>query len=272
MKKLVSIMAVFLLAACGLNLSGDDDLNITSKFKGTWNIYEEFKKNDDGTITYYALPWGGLVGMFKERNMPVDWSAYESVSFEFAEPTPVPTQIMISDKLKTWGKPGITTLTCSFDGQDVRSVSEVALQASDTAVIKVKRVYLTPGNAVWVSEPIWKGKCALGNWADSIVIKPEMFTTAYEGDKLEFVYTNDMSNPNTYFLFKTIYQGTDSTLEGNDSELNAWGCALVGKGSTVYRIPLTSRDVSMLREKGLFVNGYYNNVVQCNLLRKEYEE
>ena len=271
MKKLVSLMAVFLLVACGINLGSEDDLTITSKFKGTWNIYEELKKNSDGTITYYALPWGGLVGMFKERNMPVDWSGYESISFEFVEPTPVPTQIMITDNLMIWGKPGITSLTCSFDGQDVRSVSEVALQAADTAVIKVKRVYLTPGNVVWDSTPIWKGKCSFGNWESGFIIKPENFTTAYEGDKLEFIYTTDMSNPNGYWQFKTVYNETDSTLEGNSNELNYWGCATVGKGSTVYRIPLTSRDVSLLREKGLFVNGYYNNVVQCNLLRKDYE-
>ena len=81
--------------------------------------------------TYDALPWGGLVADVKYRNMPVDWSNYESITFEFAEPTKVPTQIMVSDKLKTVGKAGISSLTCYFDGQDLKSVNEVALQASN---------------------------------------------------------------------------------------------------------------------------------------------
>jgi len=51
--------------------------------------------------------------------------------------------------------------------------------------------------------------------------------------------------------------------------LNKWGCAPVGRKSTVYRIPLTSKDIVNLNEKGMFVNGVYLNVTQVNLLRRE---
>ena len=273
MKRLKILFATALLVACGVkpNANDEDSNELTSKFVNTWNVHESMEVNDDGTITYHALPWGGLVGSLKERNLPVDWSEYESISVEFAEPTTAPTQIMVSDKLKTWGKPGITTLTCYFDGQDVTSVSEVGLQSSDTTVLRVKRIYLTPASGTWVSSPIWEGECVFGNWEGGFIVEADAFESAREGDKLEFRFTTDTSTDTSYWLFKTVINETDITLEGNESELNQWGCATVGKGAVAYRIILTAGDIEKLREKGLFVNGYYNIVTQVNLLHKSYE-
>jgi hypothetical protein len=62
------------------------------------------------------------------------------------------------------------------------------------------------------------------------------------------------------------------TLEGNNSELNKWGCAVVGRDATSYRISLTANDIENLRKVGLFVNGYYNIVTKVNLLRKLYQQ
>ena len=271
MKKLIYLLACVVLVSCGVTPNAEDDLNLTSKFNSTWNIHESIEKNLDGSITYNALAWGGLVGSVKKQNLPVDWSKYESITFEFAEPTKVATQIMISEKLKTLGRKGITSLKCSFDGQNVKSVSEVALQAADPTTLKVKNVYLTPDNAVWDSSPIWTGKCVFGNWVNGFVVDAEKFANAYEGDKIEFIFTTDTSNPDIgYWQFKTVYNGKETTLEGNDSELNDWGCATIGKEATVYRIVLTATDVANLKEYGLFVNGFYNIVTQCNLLRKGY--
>ena len=270
MKYFSALFACALFASCSLNLHPEDENVLTTKFNSTWNVHEGVERNINGVITYDALPWGGLVADVKYRNMPVDWSNYESITFEFAEPTKVQTQIMVSDKLKTLGKPGISSLTCYFDGQDLKSVNEVALQASDTSVLKVKNVFLTPGRSVWESSPIWEGDCALGNWENGFVVNPEQFTSAIEGDKIEFVIKTDVSDPDRgYWLLKTVYNETENTLEGNDSELNQWGCAMMGQAATSYRILLTANDVKKLREKGLFVNGYYTNVSQVNLLRRE---
>ena len=274
MKKVfLLLITALLVVGCGSNPNHDeeDKLTLTSKFKSTWNIHEKLVRNADGTITYTALPWGGLIGSMREHNLPVDWSAYESVTIDFAEPTPVETQVLISDKLKTWGKAGITSLTCYFDGQDMTSVDELMLQASDTCTLVIKQVKLAPVNGTWHTTPIRSIECAFGNWANGFVIKPEAFEEARKGDKLEFIFTTDKSDPNVnYWLFKTIYNGTDTPLEGNANELNKWGCAAVGREGTVYRVVLTANDVAQLREHGLFVNGYYITVTQCNLLRKEF--
>lgn len=267
MKKLLTIMASMVLVACGSNSDGDS-LDLTSRFNGTWNIHEKFEKGDNGEIIYHAIPWGGLVGSMRERNLPVDWTPYESVSVEFAEPTKVGTQLLIKDRLRVFGKPGITKMTCYFDGQDVTQIDEVAIQSSDSSILKVKRVYLTPGSSVWDSTPIWEGHCVFGDWEEGSVIPGDKFLDAVAGDKLEFIYEVDRSDPKVeYWQFKTIYNGTDSTLEGNADQLNAWGCCPVGE-SGVLRIRLSENDVKELRKIGMFVNGYYNIVTKVNLLKK----
>ena len=131
MKKiLLMTLAAVILTACRQDVQ-EDKYDITSKFRATYNIYESFTNNRDGSITYNASPWGGLVGIIKERNLPVDWTPYESITFEFAEPTKIETQVLISENVKTWGRAGITSLTCFFDGLNVRffprSLSQVLL-------------------------------------------------------------------------------------------------------------------------------------------------
>ena len=272
-KKLLLLMGFVSLVACSDDKKAGDELDLMSKFDNTWNIYESFQNNEDGTITYDSQPWGGLVGSVKEQNMPVDWSNYESVTFEFAESTKVATQIMVTPSLKTWGKPGIKSLTCYFDGQNVTSVSEVVLQTADTGHVVVSKVYLSPKDATWKPVNLWKGNCAFGNWQNGFLLGPEKFEDAYEGDKLEFVFTADTSSPDvTFWLLKTVYNTTPQTLEGNSNELNHWGCAPIGNAATVYRIVLTANDVIRLRQHGLFVNGHFLNVTECNLLQKEYIE
>lgn len=271
MKQPLSLMISALFVACSGNGNTEaDDLTITAKFNSTWNIHESMKKNSDGSITYNAIPWGGLIGTMRERNLPVDWSAYEAITVEFAEPTKVETQLLVANKYKAWGKVGVMSLTCSFDGQDVTSVNEVTLQAADSAVIVVKSVKLIPVTGVWTTIPLRTLNCEFGDWVNGFSLQPDMFANALPGDKLEFIYTTDTSNPDIGdWLIKTIFNGTDSVLEGNNSELNKWKCAPVGRKSTLYRIALTDGDIAKLKEKGLFVNGRYLTVTQCNLLRKE---
>ena len=272
MKKTFGLMACVLFVACGggNGNSDTDDLTLTSKFNSTWNIHESIEQNRDGSIIYHALPFGGLIGTMKERNLPVDWSAYEAITVEFAEPTKAETQLLVADRYKAWGKVGITSLRCSFDGQDVTSIDEVTLQAADSTVLIVKDVRLTPVTGIWKATPLRTLNCEFGNWENGFTLLPELFADALSGDKLEFLYTTDTSNPEIGdWLIKTVFYGTDTALEGNKNELNKWKCAPVGKRSSLYRITLTDKDINELKKKGLFVNGRYVNVTQCNLLRNE---
>lgn len=248
-------------------------MNLTSRFNSTWNIHESLEQNRDGSITYHAIPFGGLIGTVTEQNLPVDWTAYEAITVDFVEPTEVETQLLVADRYKAWGKVGVTSLTCHFDGQDMTSIDKVTLQAADSAVLKVKEVRLTPVTGVWKSTPLRTLTCVCGDWENGFTLQPELFADALGGDKLEFIFTTDTSNPDVGdWLIKTAFNGTDAVLEGNNSELNKWKCAPVGRKSTLYRIKLTVNDVIKLKEKGLFVNGRYITVTQCNLLRQEADD
>lgn len=272
MKKLFGLLTAVLLIACGNgNVNNEaDDLSLISKFNSTWNIHESLELRKDGSIDYHAIPWGGLIGTMKEQNMPVDWSAYEAITVDFAEPTKVETQLIVADKYKVYGKVGITSLSCNFDGQDVTAIDQVMLQAVDSTVLRVKDIRLIPATGVWRTIPLRTFNCEFGDWAEGFSLRPEGFAGLQSGDKLEFIYSTDTSNPEVGdWLIKIVYSGTDSTLEGNSSELNKWKCVPVGKGSTVYRITLTDNDVDNMKTKGLFVNGRFLNVYQCNLLRKD---
>jgi len=263
-------IATMVLCACGSNPTGSNDsLDITSKFNSTWNVNESLTTDDDGIITFEAVTWGGMAASFAENNTPADWSSYEAIVFDFAEPTAVETQIKVTEKVVTRGKKGMTSLTCYLGGQDVTAIDQVALQAAEPGTIKVKRVYLVPASDNWFSRTIWEGDCVFGDWKDGFSIEPDKFAAATVGDRLEFIYTTDVSNPFiSYWQFKTVYRDTDNTLEGNSYELNDWGCAMVGQGSENFRITLTEKDVINLKEKGMFTNGYFCCVKQVNLLHK----
>ena len=255
-----------MLVAC---VSENDDPNdITDKFDGTRNIHESFERHSDGSISYHAIPWGGLEASVRECNLPVDWSGYESITIEFAEPIQHSIQLKLTDAIRSYGRVGITQLRYYFDGQDVRKMDDVSIQSSDSCTLEIKRVYLTQGTSSWESTKIWEGECNLGNWERHISIPASAFLDAQEGDQLEFFYRNDTSDPSVeYWQFKTMFEGGETTLEGNADQLNEWGCASVGN-SGVFRIHLTASDVKTLRKTGLFVNGYCNIVTQANLLKR----
>jgi len=256
-----------LLVSC-FGGDGDKFRDVTDLFKNTGNIYEEIVHHDDGSITYYAKAWGGLIAEFNSSEGPADWSPYASIVFEFAKPTNTYMQIEVNGKLMSWTGKESSSIEATFGGKDLSAVKNVALRPWDSTTVDIQRIYLTDALPPKYSTTIWDGECKMGNWTNGFVITPDKFETANAGDELEFIYDSDTSVPTvTYWQLKTIYNGTDITLEGNKHDLNDWGCILVSHELHSYRITLTARDVEQLKKLGLFVNGYYTIVTQCNLLQ-----
>ena len=131
---------------------------------------------------------------------------------------------------------------------------------------KITKVELTSAK-VYDTDAIWEGECAFGNWANGFNIAAEKFAKVAAGDILEFVYTTDATTA-TYWQFKTNFGGTETTLSSNASDLNEWGCATVQKGSKSYKITLNAEDIAQLKEKGMYVGGYYCVVTKVNLLQE----
>ena len=147
--------------------------------------------------------------------------------------------------------------------ENLKSGSEVEIQGMNVVVSKVE----IESSVETQSTAIWEGECSFGNWENGFSIEAEKFANVNAGDAIEFVYTTDDNNPNTWWQFKTIFSGTETTLEGNKADLNDWDCATVAKGSTTYKIVLTENDVTGLKEKGMYVNGYFNIVTKVNLIQ-----
>ncbi len=123
-----------------------DKVNMIDNFNYTWNQAETIERAEDGSIIFTTAEWGGLAGWFAPDDVPSDWSEYSKIVFEFAEPTTVNTQILVSDGANNvataWGEPGINKLECSFAGKDVSAVKQCALQTSAATVLKVTAIYL----------------------------------------------------------------------------------------------------------------------------------
>jgi hypothetical protein len=122
--------------------------SIIDKFTYCWNSDETLTHNEDGSITFNAVSWGGMAAwLVVDETVYADWSNYKKIVFEYAEPTTVNTQILLNCKNKdnnssAWGNPGITSLELPFEGKDVTAIEQVALQCSDPTTLVVKAIYL----------------------------------------------------------------------------------------------------------------------------------
>ena len=136
MKKLSTLFA-FLLCAFVANA---DEVDITKNFSYTWNSQESFSTNDEQVVVFEAVQWGGLACWLGEA----DWSGYEKLVVEFAEATTVGVQILTQGTaaISQYAAAGATSLEASFDGFDMTSISQVALQADAAGTIYIRRIYL----------------------------------------------------------------------------------------------------------------------------------
>ena len=144
-----------------------EKVSIIDKFTYTWSSDENLSFNGDGSITFNAVQWGGLAGWFAEDDVPVDWSAYSKIVFEYSAPTTVNTQILVSDGennvASAWGNVGISSLECSFEGKDVTKVKQCALQCSDPTTLIITAIYLVKNVTDGIEETVALTKSTSAN-------------------------------------------------------------------------------------------------------------
>ena len=177
-------------------VAGIADLDLTSQFTKVWNGSESFENNSDGTITYHAAQWGGLVD---EINNAIDFSIYKSLVVEFTEATPVKTQFYIEtgDEYGKWGDftkgadVGVTQLEYDFNGLwNLNKIRQVALQAADAGDLKISKIYL-------------KGVEGEEGFGDYLLV---------DGNKVPFLNSN-----------MNQYSGTKQDINDSDMKINKDG-------------------------------------------------
>lgn len=139
------------LSVLGIDADIDEDevpevdvtepVDITNRFTYCWSNSENVTTGSDGTLIYNAAQWGGLACWLGGA----DWSAYSKIVFEFAEPATVETKIVVmagAGNISSSASAGANNVELSFDGNDVTNVSQVALQTSNSATVKISRIYL----------------------------------------------------------------------------------------------------------------------------------
>lgn len=148
-RKLGRRYAKTVLSTMGIEADIDEDevppvdysqpIDLTNRFTYCWNSAETIT-SDDGILIYNSVQWGGIACWLGGA----DWSEYSKIVFEFANPTPIATQIFIqgSEEIKVWVNANANSAECLFAGHDVSNVTQIALQAAANGIVKISRIYL----------------------------------------------------------------------------------------------------------------------------------
>jgi hypothetical protein len=110
--------------------------------------------DNNGTIIFNAVQWGGLSCWLGDA----DWSPYEKIVFEFAEPTTMNTQILImtasDNNIPGTAPAGVNKIELNFANEDVTHVTQVALQAAAAGTLRISKIYLTRKSTAGISAPL----------------------------------------------------------------------------------------------------------------------
>lgn len=185
-------------------IEGIPNMDLTSKFTELWNNSESKTVNSDGTITYNAAQWGGLVMPLRAA---IDFGKYESLVIKFAEATPVKTQwyIEYGTETSSWNSSstyeiaaGSTEFELNFASKymsNLNRIYQVALQAAEAGTLKISSIYLKGR----------EGEPGFGNYL------------LVDGKKVPFLKTN----MNMYG--GTLYGGKDEALSDSEMKINKDG-------------------------------------------------
>ena len=129
---------------------------LTSNFNGLWGGQEESISNDNGILVYNSKAWGGLSTWFGTGDQSRDLSSYYSIIVEFEQATPVGMQFQIQrdgdDAVTSWINQGSWSAEYVFDANtDFTKVTQIALQTSEAATVRIRRIYLKADNTMMYS-------------------------------------------------------------------------------------------------------------------------
>jgi len=207
MKKLLALCLIASMALASYAQNAGDKVDIMGRIGYCWKESESWS-NENGVIIFNSVQWGGVAAWFDDE----DWSGYSKVVYEFAEPTPLYTQIQLqrnNGEAYTQGAgTGSTSVEMSFEDKDVTSVKQIALQASGEATIVIKAIYLVVGDQGY-ADLITNGNCE-GSETTNYTSKEYTSATSYWGPSRLVTDPTNASNKCIEVVSRDIPQGQTS--------------------------------------------------------------
>lgn len=121
---------------------GQSNGDLTRKFTGVWQNGESVNYNND-VLTYTSVQWGGM--SYWISNEGENWSTFDKLVFEFAEPTPVKTKVCIETtnigNVDKETEVGATRIELDIKDKNVNA-KQVWFQAYDATTFKISKIYL----------------------------------------------------------------------------------------------------------------------------------
>jgi hypothetical protein len=214
----------------------DNAVDLIDKFTYTWKDDESLTHNADKSITYNGVQWGGLAAWLVTDAGDANWSDYEKLVFEFAKPTTVNVQCLISTSTENhyfFGDPGITKLECLFGNRDMSAVMQAGLQLADPATIVITKIYLVKKSG---EEPAPEF---------ALTFDPQDGTNVEVGDEITLTFDEE-----AFLLYYTI-DGSDPKAP-TSNVISAWGTGekvtVKGEGNFVIKAYLENRKTDAQSE------------------------
>ena len=136
-------VAILLTTVIGLTAQAEDTVDIMSRFTYCWGSSESLTRNADGSITFHGQEWGGLAAWIGDE----DWTEYDMLVFELAEPSPCAVQPIVLypsgiESDSHYMETGTTKAFVELSENKREHVRHIALQTSKPATIVITRIYL----------------------------------------------------------------------------------------------------------------------------------
>ena len=202
-------------------------------------------------------------------NVGADYSAYDNLVFEFAEPTSANGKITVeydgadATSVEFYANSTVAVLDLNPEGKG--KVMQAYIQGPEGAKFVLNSVYFctadlapeVPTTPMGAPVAIWEGSNNLGvdwDWEATLLIAADKFAGATEGSFLELTFDENANAD--YWQIAMNAEGLTTDLTSNAADLNDYGVADMSAGATSYKIRLNAQDAADLAQNGLRISGY----------------
>lgn len=241
------------------SVAGGDNYDLTSRFVNNnnpsfWGQGESLSVNN-GIITYNAAKDGGLAVWF---GASMDMSSYPSVVVEFAEPTEVPTKLIVQtgDASNVWAtvaqsaNAGVNQIEFVFVENSIsnwhrgNAISQIAIQANENTTLKISRIYL-------------KGEAGVQGYGQYLVVDNEQVPTLHSDNNLYCGETKKKDNGD--FNEQDDSNTADNGIYGYHNGVLCLNLPFINKMVRDGYLPVDTKNFREWTKVGGCADGYFSD-------------